>query len=177
MARYLRYLVPLGIFVVLAAFLFRGLSLDPKLVPSPLVGKPMPAFTLTRLDDPEATLSDTDIKGKVAIVNVWATWCTSCRAEHETMLQLAETGQVAIYGLNYKDERGAAQRWLQQLGNPYIANAFDANGRVGIDWGVYGAPETFVIDKQGIIRDKIIGPLTPENVQQRLLPLIATLKS
>jgi len=177
MTRYLRYLVPLGIFAVLAVFLFRGLSLDPKLVPSPLVGKPMPGFSLTRLDDPGSTISDTDIKGKVAVLNIWATWCTSCRAEHETLLQLAETGQVAIYGLNYKDNRAAAQRWLQQLGNPYIVNAFDEDGRVGINWGVYGAPETFVIDRQGIIRDKIIGPLTPENVQQRLLPLIAELKS
>ncbi len=177
MARSLRYLAPLGIFALLVAFLFRGLSLDPKLVPSPLVGKPMPAFSLPRLDDPNATLSDADIKGQVSVLNIWATWCVSCRAEHEVLLQLAQTGQVAIYGLNYKDNRADARRWLQQLGNPYIANAFDEDGRVGIDWGVYGAPETFVIDRQGIIRHKHIGPLTTEVLREQLLPLIAELKS
>ena len=177
MTRYLRYLVPLGIFAVLVAFLFRGLSLDPKLVPSPLVGKPMPSFSLTRLDDPDATISDADIKGKVAVLNIWATWCTSCRAEHDVLLQLAETGQVAIYGLNYKDNLADARRWLQQLGDPYVANAFDEDGRVGINWGVYGAPETFVIDPQGIIRHKHIGPLTTEVLKTQLLPLIAELKS
>ena len=177
MRRYLRYLVPLGFFAVLVALLFRGLSLDPKLVPSPLVGKPMPAFSLTRLDDPGATISDADIRGKVAVLNIWATWCTSCRAEHEVLLQLARTGQVAIYGLNYKDKRAAAQRWLRQLGDPYIANAFDEDGRVGINWGVYGAPETFVIDAQGVIRHKHIGPLTTEVLKTKLLPLIAELKS
>ncbi len=177
MGRYLRYLVPLGIFAVLVAFLFRGLSLDPKLVPSPLVGKPMPAFTLTRLDNPNATISDADLKGKVSLLNIWATWCASCRAEHDVLLQLAETGEVAIYGLNYKDNRADAQRWLRQLGDPYEANAFDEDGRVGIDWGVYGAPETFVIDSQGIIRHKHIGPLTTEVVKTQLLPLITELKS
>ncbi len=177
MARYLRYLVPLGIFAVLVVLLFRGLGLDPKLVPSPLVGKPMPAFTLTRLDDANTTISDTDIRGEVSVLNIWATWCVSCRAEHDVLLQLARTGQVSIYGLNYKDNRADAQRWLRQLGDPYVANAFDEDGRVGINWGVYGAPETFVIDRQGIIRHKHIGPLTTEVLQQQLLPLIAELKS
>jgi len=172
-----RYLVPLGIFLVVVAFLYRGLSLDPKLVPSPLVGKPMPAFTLTRLQDPNATISDTDIKGKVALLNIWATWCVSCRAEHEALLELASTGKVDIYGLNYKDERAAAQQWLRQLGNPYVANAFDDTGRVGIDWGVYGAPETFVIDSQGIIRHKHVGPLTTEVINEQILPLVAELQT
>jgi cytochrome c biogenesis protein CcmG/thiol:disulfide interchange protein DsbE len=172
-----RYLVPLGIFLVLVAFLYRGLSLDPKLVPSPLVGKPMPAFTLTRLQDPNATISDTDIKGKVALLNIWATWCVSCRAEHEVLLELARTGKVDIYGLNYKDERAAAQQWLRQLGDPYVANAFDDTGRVGINWGVYGAPETFVIDSQGIIRHKHIGPLTTEVINEEILPLVAKLQT
>ena len=171
-----RYLVPLGLFLVLVAFLYRGLSLDPKLVPSPLVGKPMPAFTLTRLQDPNATISDTDLKGKVSILNIWATWCVSCRAEHEVLLMLAETGKVDIYGLNYKDERAAAQQWLRQLGDPYVANAFDDTGRVGIDWGVYGAPETFIIDSQGIIRHKHVGPLTVDVVNQEILPLVAELQ-
>jgi len=172
-----RYLVPLGIFLVLVAFLYRGLSLDPKLVPSPLVGKPMPAFTLTRLQDPNATISDTDIKGKVSILNIWATWCISCRAEHATLLELAKTGKVDIYGLNYKDERAAAQKWLRQLGDPYVANAFDDTGRVGIDWGVYGAPETFIIDSQGIIRHKHVGPLTMDVVNEEILPLVAELQN
>jgi cytochrome c biogenesis protein CcmG/thiol:disulfide interchange protein DsbE len=164
-------------FAVLVALLFRGLSLDPKLVPSPLVGKPMPAFSLSRLDDPNVTISNVDLMGKVSVLNIWATWCGSCRAEHNVLLQLANTGAVAIYGLNYKDNRADAQRWLRQLGDPYIANAFDEDGRVGIDWGVYGAPETFVIDAQGIIRHKHIGPLTTEILQTELLPLIAKLKS
>ena len=172
-----RYLVPLGIFLVLVAFLYRGLSLDPKLVPSPLVGKPMPTFTLTRLQDPNASISDTDIKGKVALLNIWATWCVSCRAEHEVLLELAKTGKVDIYGLNYKDERAAAQQWLRQLGDPYVANAFDDTGRVGIDWGVYGAPETFIIDSQGIIRHKHVGPLTADVVNQQILPLVAELQA
>jgi cytochrome c biogenesis protein CcmG/thiol:disulfide interchange protein DsbE len=172
-----RYLVPLGIFLVLVAFLYRGLSLDPKLVPSPLVGKPMPAFTLTRLQDPNATISDTDIKGKVALLNIWATWCVSCRAEHAALLELARTGKVDIYGLNYKDERAAAQQWLRQLGNPYVANAYDDTGRVGINWGVYGAPETFVIDSQGIIRHKHVGPLTTEVINEEILPLVAKLQT
>jgi cytochrome c biogenesis protein CcmG/thiol:disulfide interchange protein DsbE len=177
MVRYLRYLVPLAIFLVLAGFLFRGLSLDPKLVPSPLVGKPMPAFSLTRLKDPSATLSDADLRGKVSILNIWATWCVSCRAEHEVLLLLAKSNKVDIYGLNYKDERDKAQRWLQQLGDPYVANAFDADGRVGIDWGVYGAPETFIIDRQGIVRHKHVGPLTVEILNTEILPLIDELQS
>jgi cytochrome c biogenesis protein CcmG/thiol:disulfide interchange protein DsbE len=173
----MRYLAPLGIFALLVAFLFRGLSLDPKLVPSPLVGKPVPAFTLTRLDNPAVTISDADFKGKVSLLNVWATWCVSCRREHETLVQLAKTGQVEIYGLNYKDNREDANRWLSQLGNPYVANAFDSDGRVGIDWGVYGAPETFIIDREGIIRHKHIGPLTDEIINDEILPLVAKLKS
>jgi cytochrome c biogenesis protein CcmG/thiol:disulfide interchange protein DsbE len=172
-----RYLVPLGIFLVLVAFLYRGLSLDPKLVPSPLVGKPMPSFTLTRLEDPNATISDTDLKGKVSLMNIWATWCVSCRAEHETLVALAKTGKVDIYGLNYKDDRAAAQQWLKQLGNPYVSNAFDDTGRVGIDWGVYGAPETFIIDTRGIIRHKHVGPLTATVINEEILPLVAELQA
>ena len=177
MNRYLRYLVPLAIFAILVAFLYRGLSLDPKRVPSPLVGKPMPAFSLPRLQDPEATLGDSDLKGKVSVLNIWATWCVSCRAEHEVLLQLAQTGVVDIYGLNYKDERDKAKQWLVQLGDPYVANAFDADGRAGIDWGVYGAPETFIMDKQGIVRHKHIGPLSVDALNTTILPLIAELQA
>jgi cytochrome c biogenesis protein CcmG, thiol:disulfide interchange protein DsbE len=177
MTRYLRYLAPLAIFALLVAFLYRGLSMDPKLVPSPLIGKPAPAFTLPRLDDPSATISNTDLKGKVTLLNVWATWCVSCRQEHETLVELAKTGQVDIYGLNYKDNRQDAKRWLARFGNPYIANAFDGSGRVAIDWGVYGAPETFIIDRNGIIRHKHIGPLTVDIINREILPLVAKLKS
>jgi len=177
MTRYLRYLVPLAVFALLVAFLYRGLSLDPKLVPSPLVGKPMPTFTLTRLDNPAATISDADFRGKVTLLNVWATWCVSCRREHATLVQLAKTGQVDIYGLNYKDNREDANLYLEKLGNPYTANAFDSDGRVGIDWGVYGAPETFIIDREGIIRHKHIGPLTIDIINDEILPLVAKLKS
>jgi cytochrome c biogenesis protein CcmG/thiol:disulfide interchange protein DsbE len=177
MTRYLRFLVPLAIFFILALFLFRGLSLDPKRVPSPLVGKPMPEFSLPRLKDPAATLSDSDLKGKVSVLNIWATWCVSCRAEHEVLLQLANTGMVNIYGLNYKDERAAAQQWLRQLGDPYVANAFDVDGRTGIDWGVYGAPETFIMDKQGMIRHKHIGPLTIDDLNTTILQLISELQA
>ena len=177
MARHLRYLVPLAIFAVLVAFLYRGLSLDPKLVPSPLVGKPAPAFSLTRLEDPDATITEADLKGKVSLLNIWATWCVSCRAEHEVLVRLAKTGKVDIYGLNYKDDRAQALRWLQQLGNPYVTNAFDEDGRVGIDWGVYGAPETFIIDRQGIIRHKHIGPLTDQIVRDEILPLVTQLQA
>jgi cytochrome c biogenesis protein CcmG/thiol:disulfide interchange protein DsbE len=177
MTRYLRFLAPLAIFIVLAAFLYRGLSLDPKKVPSPLVGKPMPEFSLPRLKNPAASISDTDLKGKVSILNIWATWCVSCRAEHEVLLLLAKSGKVDIYGLNYKDERAKAQQWLVQLGDPYVANAFDADGRAGIDWGVYGAPETFIMDRQGIIRHKHIGPLTIEILNEQILPLIEELQS
>ena len=177
MAHYLRYLVPLAIFAILVAFLYRGLSLDPKRVPSPLVGKPMPEFSLPRLQDPAATLSDSDLRGKVSVLNIWATWCVSCRAEHTVLLQLARESTVDIYGLNYKDERPAAQQWLQQLGDPYVANAFDADGRAGIDWGVYGAPETFIMDKQGVVRHKHIGPLTVDDLNSTILPLIAELQT
>ena len=177
MTRYLRYLVPLALFFILVAFLYRGLSLDPKRIPSPLVGKPMPEFVLPRLQDATATISDTDLKGKVSILNIWATWCVSCRAEHEVLLLLAKSGKVDIYGLNYKDDRAKAQQWLLRLGDPYVANAFDADGRAGIDWGVYGAPETFIMDQQGIIRHKHIGPLTVEILNEEILPLIDELQS
>jgi cytochrome c biogenesis protein CcmG/thiol:disulfide interchange protein DsbE len=177
MSRYLRFMVPLLLFVLLVALLYRGLSLDPKIVPSPLIGKPMPVFSLPQLENPAATLGDRDLRGKVSVLNVWATWCVSCRAEHAVLMELAKTGKVNLYGLDYKDERDSAESWLAQLGNPYIANAFDQNGRVGIDWGVYGTPETFIMDRQGIIRHKHIGPLTREVLTSEILPLIAALEA
>ena len=177
MPRFVRYLMPLAMFLALAALLYKGLSLDPRKVPSPLIDKPAPAFSLARLKNPDAMLASSDLKGKVSLFNVWATWCVACRSEHPVLMQLAESGKVAIYGLNYKDDRQEARRWLLRYGDPYIANAFDDDGRVGIDWGVYGTPETFVVDQQGIIRHKHIGPLTQEIVQDEILPLVKKLEA
>lgn len=172
----MRFLIPLGVFAVMVLFLGIGLTLNPREVPSPLIGKPAPAFQLSRVADAGQTLSPEDFKGQVALVNVWASWCVSCRQEHPVLLQLARQNVVPIYGLNYKDQREAAQGWLNQHGNPYVASAFDADGRVGINWGVYGVPETFVIDKAGLIRHKHTGPVTPESLDQELLPLIRQLQ-
>ena len=172
----MRFLIPLGVFAVMVLFLGIGLTLNPREVPSPLIGKPAPAFQLSRVADAGQTLSPEDFKGQVALVNVWASWCVSCRQEHPVLLQLARQNVVPIYGLNYKDQREAAQGWLNQHGNPYIASAFDADGRVGINWGVYGVPETFVIDKAGLIRHKHTGPVTPESLDRELLPLIRQLQ-
>lgn len=177
MPRFIRYLAPLALFLALAGLLYKGLSLDPRKVPSPLIDKPAPAFSLKRLKQPEATLGTEDMKGKVSLFNVWATWCVACRSEHPVLMQLAESGKVAIYGLNYKDDRAEAKRWLLRYGDPYLANAFDADGRVGIDWGVYGAPETFVIDHNGIIRDKRIGPVDQEYISEKLMPLVQQIRS
>ncbi len=175
MPRFIRYLLPLALFLALAGLLYKGLSIDPKLVPSPLVGKPAPDFSLPRLDEPEAKLSRQDLMQEVSLLNVWATWCVACRQEHPVLMQLAKNG-IPIYGLDYKDTRDDASRWLTRFGNPYLANGFDEDGRVGINWGVYGTPETFVIDKQGIIRHKHIGPLTTDVVKREILPLIKQLR-
>jgi cytochrome c biogenesis protein CcmG/thiol:disulfide interchange protein DsbE len=177
MKKSLRYLLPLFVFLGIAAFLFRGLGMDPRKVPSPLVDKPAPAFSLPELRNPSRTVSNQDLQGKVSLLNVWATWCVSCRAEHRVLMRLAQQDGVEIYGLNYKDTRGEAMQWLKVYGDPYVANAFDADGRVGIDWGVYGTPETFVIDRSGTVRYKHIGPLTEADVQQTILPLVSKLKA
>jgi cytochrome c biogenesis protein CcmG/thiol:disulfide interchange protein DsbE len=175
MPRFVRYLAPLVAFIALAGLLYKGLSLDPRHVPSPLIDKPAPAFSLPLLQQPETLISNADFKGQVTLFNVWATWCVACRQEHPLLMQLAQQG-VQIYGLNYKDTRDDAKRWLQMYGDPYLANAFDAEGRTGIDWGVYGTPETFVVDKQGIIRHKHIGPLTMESIKNDILPLLRKLQ-
>ena len=178
MSSKLRFLTPLIIFGVIAAFLYKGLYLDPRAIPSPLIDKPAPEFTLPRLlGEPGQTISTADLKGKVWLFNVWASWCVSCRAEHEVLVQLARSGQVDIYGLNYKDTDGAAKAWLNKLGNPYVANAVDAEGRVGIDWGVYGVPESFLVDKKGIIRYKHTGPVTHQSLREQVLPMIEKLKA
>ena len=171
-----RYLLPLVIFAVLVGFLAMGLKLDPREVPSPLIDKPAPAFSLPRLDTPEQQLSLQDLKGKVWLLNVWASWCVACRVEHPLLVDLAGSGAVPIYGLNYKDKRDDALAWLGRHGNPYVVSLSDAQGLVGIDFGVYGVPETFVIDREGIVRMKHIGPLTAEIWQRDVLPLVKKLK-
>lgn len=175
MKRVLVFLLPLCAFVLLVGFLAVGLKRDPREIPSPFIGKPAPAFTLTQLQDPSKTFSPKDMLGKVWLLNVWASWCVSCREEHPVLLDFAKQNVVPIMGLNYKDGRKDGIDTLSQMGDPYQLSAFDADGRVGIDYGVYGVPETFVIDKQGVIRDKIIGVITPEIVAQKLLPLIKEL--
>lgn len=172
----MRYLIPLAVFIVMVVFLAIGLTLDPREVPSPFIGKPAPAFILPQVAEPAQTLSPADLKGQVFLLNVWASWCVSCRQEHPLLVELARRKEVAVYGLNYKDERETALGWLQRFGNPYIASAFDADGKVGIDWGVYGVPETFVVDRKGIIRHKLTGPVTPEILEKDLLPLIRKLQ-
>jgi cytochrome c biogenesis protein CcmG/thiol:disulfide interchange protein DsbE len=166
-----RYLIPLAIFVVLVVFLAIGLGHDPHEVPSPLINKPAPAFRLAQLHDPSKTFSAEEMRGKVWLLNVWASWCVSCREEHPVLVELSKTGQLPIYGLNYKDKPQDGMAWLAELGNPYVLSAQDSDGRVGIDYGVYGVPETYLIDKNGVIRFKQIGPVTPEVLQTRILPL------
>jgi cytochrome c biogenesis protein CcmG/thiol:disulfide interchange protein DsbE len=171
-----RYLLPLLVFVVMAGFLAIGLKLDPREVPSPLIGKPAPAFDLPQLATPDQRLAAKDLRGQVWLLNVWASWCVACRQEHPLLVEVAKTGQLKLYGLNYKDKRDDALGWLDRYGNPYLKSVSDTDGLVGIDYGVYGVPETFVIDKQGVIRYKQIGPVTPEALRDKLLPLVAQLE-
>jgi len=172
----MRFLLPLGIFVALVAFLAVGLGLKPREVPSPLIGKPAPHFSLAVLHEPSKLAQPKDMLGKVWLLNVWATWCGACREEHPVLMDLARKGIVPIYGLDYKDNSMQALVLLRQMGNPYQVTAFDADGRVGIDYGVYGVPETYVIDQQGIIRYKLVGPVTQELLDNKILPLVKELQ-
>jgi cytochrome c biogenesis protein CcmG/thiol:disulfide interchange protein DsbE len=173
----LKFLVPLALFAVLVVFLAIGLSRDPREVPSPLVGKPAPAFRLAQLQRSELTFTPKEMKGKVWLLNVWASWCVSCRVEHPVLNDMNRKGMVAIVGFNWKDKREDGLRWLQQHGDPYQLSVFDGDGKVAIDYGVYGAPETFVIDKMGVIRHKQIGPITPEVLEKTILPLLKSLNA
>lgn len=172
----MRKWVPLGVFVLLLGFLAVGLTLKPSEVPSPLIDKPAPEFSLSQLHDPQQTLAAADLKGQVWLLNVWASWCVSCRYEHPLLVELARQNIVPIYGLNYKDRRDDAIGWLRSFGNPYVASLHDLDGRVGMDYGVYGVPETYVIDAEGIIRYKQIGPVTQDVLQQTILPLVRELQ-
>jgi cytochrome c biogenesis protein CcmG/thiol:disulfide interchange protein DsbE len=173
----MKWVIPLVLFVVLAAFFAVGLTHDPREVPSPLIDKAAPAFQLAQLHEANAAFSPADMKGKVWMLNVWASWCVSCRAEHPLLVDLSRRNVVPIIGLNYKDTRGDGVQWLAKFGNPYALSAYDEEGRVGIDYGVYGVPETFLIDKQGVIRYKQIGPITPEALEKTLMPLIKKLQA
>ena len=161
--------------MVLIVFLAVGLTRDPHEVPSPLINKAAPAFTLPQLKEPSKTFSATDMRGKVWVLNVWASWCITCRDEHPLLLEYAKSGAVPIYGLNYKDKREDALSWLDDLGDPYVLSAADEDGRVAIDYGVYGAPETYVIDQSGTIRFKQIGPVTTDIWSKQVLPLVQEL--
>jgi len=171
-----RFLIPLGIFIVLVGFLAVGLRLDPREVPSPLIGKPAPDFSLALLSDPGKQLSPADLRGKVWLFNVWASWCASCRQEHEVLLELSRQGIVPIYGMDYKDQPAAAQSVLTRFGNPYVETVVDLDGRAGINYGVYGVPETYLIDKNGIIRYKHTGPVSPGVLSSKILPLVKELQ-
>jgi cytochrome c biogenesis protein CcmG/thiol:disulfide interchange protein DsbE len=173
--RFLKFAIPLAIFVALLGFFAVGLMRDPREVPSPFIGKPAPAFRLAQLHDERRGFSPGDMKGKVWLLNVWASWCASCRVEHPLLVELARRKVVPIVGLNYKDQREDGKQWLAKHGDPYSLSVHDVDGRVGIEYGVYGAPETFVIDKQGVIRYKHIGPLTPESLEAKILPLLRDL--
>jgi cytochrome c biogenesis protein CcmG/thiol:disulfide interchange protein DsbE len=170
-----RFLLPLGIFIVLVGFLAVGLRLNPREVPSPLVGKPAPDFSVPQLHDEAAMFSPQEMAGKVWLLNVWASWCVSCREEHPILNEFAKSGTAPLVGLNYKDKREDGIRWLARFGDPYLLSAVDSDGRVGINYGVYGVPETYVIDKAGVIRFKQIGPVTPAVLQQKIIPLVQEL--
>lgn len=171
-----KYVLPLGVFLVLAIFLGIGLTLNPREVPSPFINKPAPQFRLSQLHDFQQTFSPEEMQGKVWLLNVWASWCVACRAEHPLLMEMARRGDINIYGLNYKDAPNDAKAWLVEHGNPYKLSSVDFDGRVGIDYGVYGVPETFLIDKQGVIRHKVIGPITREELTTKLLPMIKQLE-
>lgn len=172
----LRYSMPLVVIVVLLAFFYKGLGNDPGVLPSQYIGKPAPVFELPTLKDPARTVSNADLDGQVSLVNIWATWCGGCRTEHGFLMQLAERGDVPIYAINWRDQRDSALSFLDQLGDPFVASGFDEDGRVGIDWGVYGAPETFLIDPDGHVVYRFTGPLSDAAWQREFVPRIDELR-
>jgi cytochrome c biogenesis protein CcmG, thiol:disulfide interchange protein DsbE len=171
----LKFAIPLALFFLLVAFFAVGLFRDPREVPSPFIGRAAPAFKLEQLHEAQLAFTPEEMRGKVWLLNVWASWCVACQAEHPLLVQMSKQKLVPIVGLNYKDKREDGMKWLARYGNPYVLSAHDLEGRVGIDYGVYGVPETFVIDKQGVIRYKQIGPITPEALEKKIKPLLAEL--
>jgi cytochrome c biogenesis protein CcmG/thiol:disulfide interchange protein DsbE len=176
MMKSLRLLVPIAIFAIISLFLYKGLDRNPRDLPSALIDKPAPAFALPVLGEETRNWSPQAYSGQVWLLNVWGSWCAACQIEHPVLEDLARSGVAPIVGLAWKDRPEASAGWLRRFGNPYSVVVSDVDGRAGIDWGVYGAPETFIIDRQGKIRFKHVGPVTPELVQTRLLPLIESLK-
>lgn len=172
-----RFAIPLILFLFIVVFLWRGLSLHPSVVPSPLINKPAPEFKLPTLFDTQENTTNDDFIGHVTLLNVWATWCYACIEEHDLLLQLANSEDLMIYGLNYKDDPTAAKKWLDERGNPYQIVAVDQKGGVAINWGVYGTPETFVIDKKGVIRYKHIGPMTMTAWEKTIEPIVTQLRN
>ena len=170
-----KFLIPIILFALLGVLLAYGLKLDPHKIPSPLVDKPLPTFSLPTLEDPKKIITNADLRGQVVMVNVWASWCVACKQEHPVLLEVAQRKQIPIIGLNYKDKPADASKVLETEGNPYNMIIVDASGRTGIDWGVYGVPESFIVDKQGVIRYKQIGPITPEVWEKTLWPRIQKL--
>jgi cytochrome c biogenesis protein CcmG/thiol:disulfide interchange protein DsbE len=171
----MKFGIPLVVFMSVVVVLATGLRRDPHEVPSPLIDKAAPAFRLPQLHEPNKTFSPQEMRGKVWLLNTWASWCVSCREEHAVLIELSRTGTVPILGLNYKDRREDALQALVELGNPYMLSVSDTDGRVGIDYGVYGVPETYLIDRDGVIRFKRIGPVTPEVVNKTILPMVKDL--
>ena len=172
----MRFAIPLGIFIIIVGLLAYGLQLDPKKVPSPLIGKPAPEIILPDLFDPSGMVRSADLKGKVWLLNVWGTWCPECWREHQFLLHLARNEGVSILGIDWRDEAGEARQMLAQEGNPFIAVGFDPDSSSIMDWGVYGAPETFLVDKQGIVRWKHAGGLSQKLWQDELKSLMAELE-
>jgi cytochrome c biogenesis protein CcmG/thiol:disulfide interchange protein DsbE len=173
----LKFGIPLVVFLLLAGFFALGLTHDPRELPSPFIGKTAPAFRLEQLHDAKLAFNPEEMKGKVWLLNVWASWCVSCRVEHPLLVEMSKRLRVPIVGLNYKDRREDGIDWLAKFGNPYMLSAWDNDGRVGIDYGVYGVPETYLIDKQGVVRYKQVGPITPEALEKEILPLIRKLEA
>ena len=172
-----RYLAPVILFIALAVVFYTGLHKDPSIVPSPLIGKPVPEFSLPQLQDTSATLTSDDLKGRVVLLNVWGSYCIPCRQEHPLFMELARQGTVDVYGLNYADDRNEALKWLETFGNPFVISAFDEDRRVSIDFGVYGVPETYVIDAQGIIRFKHVGAISQALLDDTIIPMVRQLGS
>lgn len=172
----MRFAVPLLLFATLVVFLGIGLQRDPRLLPSPLIGQPAPQFSLGTLATPDTPLTRDALLGRPFLLNVWASWCAQCREEHPLLVELGRAGQVLLIGLNYHDELEAGRRWLTERGDPYRLSLFDPQGKLGLDLGVYGVPETFLIDGQGVIRYKHVGPLNNEILTRQLLPLLASLE-
>jgi len=169
------FLIPAAVFALLAAGFYAGLGIDPSVLPSPLIDRPAPHFALPPLRGDAQGFSSADLAGHISLVNTFASWCAPCRAEHRILVALAHTKRVPIYGINYKDKEDAALAWISELGNPYTRIGAD-DGRVGIDWGIYGVPETFIVDRDSRIRYKHVGPLTQEDVERTILPLVARLE-